>query len=865
MKKLLAGCAVAALAANVAHAQSTGSETIESREIVVTGTRRLGVDGVVVPDVPKTRSILTQEFISRQPAGQSILNTINQIPGVNYTNSDPYGSSGGNLRIRGFPGNRIAFLWDGLPLNDTGNYAIFGNQAGDPEVIDQVSVNLGSTDVDSPTPSAAGGVVSYRTLVPSKDFSAIVNGSIGSFSYGRVAGIVQTGDLFGTGVRALFQGSSTRYNKFRGPGGISKDQANVRIYKELSAPGDFVSVAGHYNRNRNVFYNNGLASDFALNRKFDYNAVCARDPATTGVADNDNGAATTGATTSIQGTAPTACTNYYNLRINPSNTANIRGSARLTLSDKLIVTVDPGYQYTLANGGGTNVFNEYDARFRGTGGALGVDLNQDGDILDAVRLYNPNVTRTNRYTLLASLIYQLNDTNRFRVAYTFDRGEHRQTAQLGTIDAFGDPISVFAGKHTGPQRVLGADGKPINTRNRYSVALLNQISGEYFGKFLDDKVTVTLGLRAPFFERKLNQYCYTANQTAIFGGTGTAAGQTTAAGQLANGGSSITGGNPYCTTATLTASTPFPATAFAPFKKDVKYSPLLPSGGVTFNLSQSQSVYVSYGRNFSSPSTDNLYRSVTLNPKPETTDAIEGGYRFRSSRVQAQVATYYTKYKNRIVTSFDGDTASPTFGQSVDRNVGDARSYGFDAQAAYQPIRPISLYGFVSYINAKLKDNFNSGATAIVPTAGAYFVETPKWQYGGRVQGEIGPFSAAAQVKHVSSRYSTDDNGRTLVTTATAGQTVGQPFVLLYNGLPIAGVPIDPNGRVHGYTTLDLDARVKLSFLGMGDKTFFSFNVINVTNKYYFGNLSTQNTLSGGPRFSVGAPRTYQGSLQVGF
>ena len=110
-------------------AQSTGTiETDEKPAIVVTGARvKDGVGGFVAPDSTKSRGVITQELIERQGAGQSILNTINQIPGVNFTNSDAYGSSGGNLRIRGFDGNRISLTFDGFPLNDSGNAYKTGN------------------------------------------------------------------------------------------------------------------------------------------------------------------------------------------------------------------------------------------------------------------------------------------------------------------------------------------------------------------------------------------------------------------------------------------------------------------------------------------------------------------------------------------------------------------------------------------------------------------------------------------------------------------------------------------------------------------------------------------------------------------
>ena len=853
MRKISLLCATTALfMPALAFAQSTGSQEVEeapAEEIVVTGTRTdRGVGGVVVPDVPKTRSVLTQEVIARQPEGQSILQTINLVPGVNYTNTDPYGSAGGNLRIRGFPGNRIALLWDGLPLNDTGNYAIFGNQQMDPETIAQVSVNLGTTDVDSPTPSAAGGVVSYRTSVPEDDFGIILKGSVGDFNYFRVFGMVDTGVFTPFGTKAFIAASDTDYEKFRGPGAIRKKQFNARIYQPIRGNGDFVSIAAHFNRNRNNSYNSGTAADYFANRNFDNIPVCVRDLGTPGVIDNDNaGSATNPAD-------PASCTNYFNLRINPSDTGNVRGSMKFTIADGLIFTMDPGYQYTLANGGGTTTIAENSSQLRGTTSFGGVDLNGDGDFRDTVRLYQPSNTRTNRYTFLSSLIYELTDEHRLRVAYTFDRGQHRQTGEFGRLFENGDPISVFGGKYNQQARVVTADGFTFQNRDRYSVAQLQQLSGEYFGRFLDNRMTVTVGVRAPFFRRELDQNCFTTIST----------------------------GNPLCTSEVIAPSriiapgttrppAGFPANSvFAPFQRTVKYDPILPSAGVSFDVTDQASVYVSYGKNFSSPSTDNLYRSVDLEVLPEKTDAYEAGLRYRSRMVQAQLATYLVNYNNRIVSAQDLDQSSPTFNQTLDRNVGDARAYGFDGQVSIRPVPQLSLYAYGSYINSEIKDNIagvviapnaacppgtpNGTACPIVSvqTAGAQFVETPKYSYGGRAQGNFGPLTVGAQFKWVGKRFTTDDNGRSYAArTITAANTV-----------PI----LDELGRTPSYTTVDLDASLDIGELGFKlDRTRLKVSVINLFDKYYFGNISTQSTNVAATRFAVGSPRTIQATLQVGF
>jgi iron complex outermembrane receptor protein len=533
---------------------------------------------------------------------------------------------------------------------------------------------------------------------------------------------------------------------------------------------------------------------------------------------------------------------------------------RFTLADNLVLTADPGYQSTLANGGGTATVSETDARLRGSNPTLnkGVDLNGDGDILDTIRFYQPSNTRTNRYTFLTSLIWEATKQHRFRLAYTYDRGEHRQTGEFGRLQDVGDPISVFGGKYNEQARVMTADNTILQNRDRFSVALLNQVSAEYFGRFLNDKLTATIGVRAPFFERHLDQRCYTVIST----------------------------GNPTCTTQTFASNliidpnvprTPgqtYPTGAvYAPFKRTVKYSPILPSAGISYDFGGGHSTYVSYGKNFSSPSTDNLYRSVNIDVTPETTDAFEGGYRFRSRGIQAQLATYYIMYQNRIVTAQDLDPNSQTFGSTLDRNVGDARNYGFDGQVSWKPVKDFLLYGFATYTNTKLKADVLGTVTCpagtpagqvctgiAVPTRGNEFVETPKWQFGGRAQGDFGPLSLSMDVKYVGRRWSTDDNGRSLATSSTNGQTAGQPFILTNIGT----LPIAANGRTDAYTLVDADARLSLESFGL-ERTSLRVSVSNLFNKFYFGNINTQSTLSGNPRYSIGSPRTVQATLTVGF
>jgi iron complex outermembrane receptor protein len=136
------------LVAGAASAQSTGTVAAEATEldtVVVTGVRGPATtDGTIIAEtVAKSRSSITQEFISTQSPGQTILQSLNLVPGLNFTNADPFGNSGGNIRLRGFDGSRVSLTFDGIPLNDTGNYAVYSNQQLDPELVERASVNLG--------------------------------------------------------------------------------------------------------------------------------------------------------------------------------------------------------------------------------------------------------------------------------------------------------------------------------------------------------------------------------------------------------------------------------------------------------------------------------------------------------------------------------------------------------------------------------------------------------------------------------------------------------------------------------------------------------------------------------------------------
>ena len=881
--QLFAGVALVALALpSAAHAQSTGSVDFDQEIVITASSVNRGVGGVITPDTTKAKAVLTQDFIERQLPGQSINDIINQLPGVSFQNNDPFGNAGGKLSIRGFDNTRISQTFDGVPLNDSGSYALYSSQQLDSELIEQVNVNLGSTDVDSPTAAASGSTVNYRTRLPYEEFGAKLVGSAGDFKFFRMFGSLDTGAFGPFGTRAFISAShGENDNVFNRSGRIDKEQYNARIYQPIGDNGDFISIAGHYNEARNNFFGSvplrtdNIAGSIVPNRfpvtkdeRFYTIAPCQTNQAARpGLADLAN-----------------SCGSTFDERFNPSNTGNIRIGSRFTLADGLVLSVDPSFQYVKANGGGGAVGQEgrrdvnpaplnpllpvsstnpaaancqttpagptlsCQTGYIGGTPYYGRDLNGDGDLLDTIRVLTPSQTGTRRYGLIASLRYDINDQHTVRIAYSFDRARHRQTGETLFLQRDGKPIDVF------PINSPLADGggNVLQKRDRLSYATLNQIAGEYRGEFFDETLTVNLGVHAPFFKRDLTNFCATSS----------ASGFVECFGSNSAGLAAYQANNPTVTIGAGASATTSPLQG--PQQRILKYNKLLPNLGLTYDLDENGSIFANYSKGLQVPGTDSLYNSfffapsaAQARPRAETTDNFDVGVRWRSRNIQAQFSAWYTKYKDRLAQAYD-----PDLDRSVYRNLGEVTKYGVDGSISYRPIPEVALYVFGSALKSKIRDNLlitelNNSTQVYALTAGKRESGSPVYTLGGRAQGTLGPVELGIQAKRTGRRFINDTN---LPVFATAASTQVYP----------ASAP--------AYTLVDLDARVSLDFLGLNRKTYFQLNVSNVFDELYVGGFDggnqspTYNTTTGAvtgysnPIFvQIGSPRTFLGSFVIAF
>jgi iron complex outermembrane receptor protein len=872
-KFVLLSSAAACLVPTAAFAQSTGSVDFEE-EIVVTGTRDRDVGGFEAPNAPKAKAIIDQEFIARSVPGQTVLDVINVVPGVSFQNNDAYGNSGGRLTIRGFDQTRVSYTLDGLQLNDSGNYEVYSNFSIDPEILEQVNVGLGSTDVDSPTASATGGTVNQRTRIPLKKFGVRAVGTLGQFDYSRGFLLVDSGELTASGTRGFVSASRSKYeNPYNNYGRLDRKQYNARIYQPINANGDFVSLAGRYNRDRNNFFGsvplrNDLATPLGFpnirdQREYDIAVNCTVDAPQAGQID-----------------LPNNCGTEFDRRYNPSNSWNMRGNSRFTLMDNLVLTIDPSYQYTKANGGGT-VRGREGRYIRGgvaytgfIGGSyfFGTDLNGDGDILDTcapnpttfggcttatagrgVTLMAPSQTRTRRYGLITGLRWDATPDHSFRASYTRDHADHRQTGEVGRLQANGEPVTVFA--IDAP--IQDARGNTVQKRDRQSYAILDQVAGEWRGTF--GPLLVNAGVRLPYFTRDLENNCFTTT---------------------ANGFVDCFAGDTELEAAYAAA---FPAVQ-GPQKRKLKYNKLLPNIGAVYDFSPQFSGFASYSKGLSVPSTDNLYNAFFFSPDldaakpdPETTDTLDAGARYRSGTIQAQIGGWFTKFNNRLASAYD-----PELERSVYRNLGRVDKWGFDASVAYQPMRALTLYGFGSISQSEIKDNLQIGGdetfscesaspTSVIGlrncafTAGRKESGSPTHMYGASALLSLGPVDFGVTAKRTGPRYVYDTNVATFTGDVdNLGDTnAGNDPTVIYDA------------KTPAYWLVNLDARFNLASFGLAATrgTYLQLNVYNVFNQLYVGGFGGNlnqgigaNGVYSGPGFvQIGAPRTVSATLNVGF
>lgn len=442
-----------------------------AEHIQVRGSRRttIGAGLMIKEDAPKSRSTVTQQFISQQ-APNNPMQLIALLPGVNTTSLDPLGFSSGYMSMRGLTQDQIGYTLEGFPVNDIGNYAIYPQEIVDAENLRQINVEQGSADLDSPHISATGGAVDMYLLDPAEKFGGKVDMTYGSYDARRIFGRVDTGYIGATHLRGFASFSYGAEKSWRGPGGQTKMHGETKWVNEwgdgnvmsLTLVGNHTTAVLFPSTTMAMWKQNGIHNSYEANW----------DPS------NPSG-------------------NYYQLHRNPFTNIYASAPSTFTLTDHLKLTETPYFWYGNGNGGGAYSENLQNFNYGGTyyTGSVG---NYNASNTKNILLYNPSNTQTYRPGAVTKLTLTTGK-NRLMVGYWFEYSKQFQTGPYSLIDySTGKPLDLWGGG----QNLVLSNGATAQYRDAFTQTRIHTLFLADSLSLLDNKLNIEAGLKYTFVNRQ---------------------------------------------------------------------------------------------------------------------------------------------------------------------------------------------------------------------------------------------------------------------------------------------------------------------------------------------------------------------------
>ena len=150
-------------------------------------------------EVPVTKRNIGREEIEKLSYGQDVPELLEHTPSMNWYSDSGIGSNYSYFSMRGIQQTRISMTFDGAPLNDPAEHALFFNNFHDfLSAVDSIQIQrgVGTSSVGSP---AFGGSVNFASSPPTRDNGGDARLVLGSFGTARASLGYESG-LFDNGL-----------------------------------------------------------------------------------------------------------------------------------------------------------------------------------------------------------------------------------------------------------------------------------------------------------------------------------------------------------------------------------------------------------------------------------------------------------------------------------------------------------------------------------------------------------------------------------------------------------------------------------------------------------------------------------------
>lgn len=699
-----------------------------------TGVTRVDIGGglMIEEDAPKSRSTVTQDFMQKQVPTGNVYSAIRLMPGANVSLNDAYGLNGGNITLRGLNSDQIGLTVNGVPVNDSGNYAVFPQEYVDIENLRQVVVSQGSQDLDAPHIGAVGGTINTYMRDPRDKAGGFVDFSYGSNHLVRTFARIETG-LIGP-TKSYLSVSHAQDEHFRGPGG---DDRNHVDFASVTKIGEASRVSVFIN------YNDAVNNNY-LNPNLAQITAAGGNPRKPGYVSQYNAPIAVNGTNSVvnqslitnTAVGTTASGNYYQLRVNPFRNLIVSAPASFSLTDSVSVDVTPYFWYGNGNGGGSSTISEGGNNFYGIGTQYRLtpgDLNGNGQSKDTLLFYTPSVTETIRPGVYTTVNYTVDD-HRLKAGYHFEWANHRQTGPYSYVNNNGTPNDLFGGVSA---PLLTPSGRQFEFRNQLTNTFTNQVFVGDTWSLLNDRLAIDVGLREAFVTR--------------------------------NGSNYIPGATP---------------------KLSLNKNETLPSASVRFKLNDENQVFASVGTGYRVPANFTLFDTFSTSTgarlvaskadqQTEESTSFELGHRYQGSVFTTSATAFGYLFRNRqISTTVQDPVSGGLFTTNI--NAGQQTSIGLDAEIGLRPINNFRPYVSAEYLHAEIRSNYPVTQTIggkplfdNLPTKGRSAVRSPEFQAALGLDYDDGTFFGNAAVKYIDHQFSTFTNDQQIPHIVTADLTLG--------------------------------------------------------------------------------------------
>ncbi|MCA6226921.1 MAG: TonB-dependent receptor [Phenylobacterium sp.] len=684
------------------------------------------VEELVVYGKGESRQVqaLTVEEIERAAPGSSPIKMVEKLPGVNFQAADAFGAYEWSTRIsiRAFNQNQLGFTLDGVPLGDMsyGNHnGLHISRAIATEDLAGVELAQGSGALSVASTSNLGGALKFISRTPSADMGADVALTVGSSSMRRIFLRAETGELPGGG-RGSISYADQQADKWKGQGEQNQRQIGLKFVQPI---GDF-TVTAFYNaseRRENDYQDLSLDMLSRLGAKWDNNTGRWAEAVQIARA-YQNAANYAGPSPILDGNGcwTGSGANPYPGKVKCVDDAYYDASGLRDDALWALTAAGPvaGIDLTATVYGHTNDgqgiwYTPYVP-------------SPNNNIAGATSQNAPISTRTTEYSI---------DRRGLILGAGFDLGDHRISAG-GWLES---------NDFTQSRRFYGQNlASPSSSLSFFSGPFFTQWSGDFKTNtrtfYLEDTWTVSDQLKVNFGFKSVRVRSSTVTKI----------------------GSPVINGS-------ITSEESF-----------------LPQVGFTWALSDDSELFASYSKNmraFAAARTG-LSPFATTQPgfdairgrlQPETSQTLEGGWRFRSGGFQGVAALYYVKFDDRLIgtSAGAGIVGNPT----ILSNAGSVTAQGFEAAGTFELNEDWSLFGSYAYNDSTYDDDIRSAAGVVTQKiSGKTTVDSPRHLLNAEVTFDRDGWFAALNVHYVSERYFTYTNDKSVPSTTTADLSFGYRF-----------------------------------------------------------------------------------------